>query len=413
MKIKQHLVTKVPILGGKCHIYRNSRSGEVWQYQQWIKVEKKYIRISLKTNDRQVATELAEKKFADTLGRIHSGEKIFSITAQELFDRYLKHLEERVTLGSIRATFPKIVKSYLRHYLSFVGKETKIQSIPAERFREYAHYRRSQTPRPGFLTVKDSQNAIGTMYRWAIEEQLITQKSFPKFAEFRVPRTEGKRQGMEHDDYTKIVTVSKVWDKKGTNNRDKYERKHLHNFIVIQSWYGFRTGELLGLLWSDVKFRKDGNAEVTIKEETTKRDKSRLCMGRGDIFKRIQSYSKYTSPTDHVFSSFISGTEWKDGLFYTRWRELVGVVKQKYPAFDTSKSLYDLRHFYISSRLRAGDSPWLIAKYCGTSAEMIGKHYDNVTDLQVSKKILTKQMKFVGDEVIGVKSNERMEGEDE
>jgi hypothetical protein len=44
---------------------------------------------------------------------------------------------------------------------------------------------------------------------------------------------------------------------------------------------------------------------------------------------------------------------------------------------------------------------------------MIGKHYDNVTDLQVSKKILSKQMKFVGDEVIGVKSNERMEGEDE
>jgi len=413
MKTKQHIVTKIPILGGKCHIYRNVRSGKVWQYQQWVKDEKKYIRTSLKTTDREIATEIAEKKFADTLGRIHSGEKIFSITAKELVAQYLKHLEQRVALGSIRVTFPQIVKSHLKHYLAFVEEDTKIQSIPAEKFREYAHHRRSQTPRPGFLTVKDSQNAIGTMYRWGMEEQLITRKSLPKWAEFRIPATEGKRHGMEHDDYTKIVTVSKLWDKKGTNDRDKYERKHIHNFIVIQSWYGFRTGEVLGLVWGDVKFRNDGNAEVRIREATTKRGKARMCMGRGDIFHRIQSYSKYTSPTDHVFSSFIAGKEWKDGLFYARWRELVGEITQKYPTFDTSISLYDLRHFYISSRLRAGDSPWLIAKYCGTSAEMIGKHYDNVTDLQVSKKILSKQMKFVGDEVIGVTTQGGKDGEDE
>ena len=413
VKIKQHLVTKVTILGGKCFIYRNVRSGNVWQFQQWIKDEKKYIRISLKTSDRQVATELAEKKFADTLGRIHSGEKIFSITAQEFCDRYRQHLQKRVTLGSIRASFAIVVKSHLNHYLSFVGSETKIQSVPAEKFRDFADYRRNQTPQPGFLNVKDSQNAIGALYRWGMEEQLITRKSLPKWSEFRIPATEGKRQGMEHDDYNKIVTVSKGWDKKGTSERDRYERKHLHNLIVIQSWYGFRTGEVLGLVWSDVKLRDDEHAEIRIREITTKRGKGRMCMGRGDIFRRIQSYSKYTSPTDHVFSSFMSGTEWKDGLFYARWRELVEVVKQKYPTFDTSKSLYDLRHFYISSRLRAGDSPWLIAKYCGTSAEMIGKHYDNVTDLQVSKKILSKQMKFVGDEVIGVTTHGGKDGEDE
>jgi integrase len=413
VKPKQHLITKVPILGGKCHIYRNVRSGQVWQYQQWIKDEKKYIRISLKTTDRDFATEIAEKKFAETLGRIHSGEKIFSITTQEFCDRYLQHLQQRVTLGSIRASFSKAIKYHLNHYLSFVGSETKIQSIPAEKFRDFAGYRRNQTPQPGFLNVKDSQLAIGTLYRWGMDEQLLTRKSLPKWAEFRIPATEGKRQGMEHDDYSKIVTVSKLWDKKGTSDRDKYERKHLHNFIVIQSWYGFRTGEVLGLVWGDVKLREDEYAEIRIREETTKREKARMCMGRGDIFRRIQLYSQYTSPTDHVFSSFMSGRKWNRSEFYAKWQELVGVVKQKYPTFDTTKSLYDLRHFYISSRLRAGDSPWLIAKYCGTSAEMIGKHYDNVTDLQVSKKILSKQMKFVGDEVIGVKSNERMEGEDE
>ena len=49
----------------------------------------------------------------------------------------------------------------------------------------------------------------------------------------------------------------------------------------------------------------------------------------------------------------------------------------------------------------------------GTSAEMIGKHYDNVTDLQVSKKILSKKMKFVGDEVIGITTPGGKECDDE
>jgi len=413
VKTKQHLVTKVAILGGKCFIYRNVRSGNVWQYQQWLKDEKKYIRLSLKTTDREIATGLAERKFADTLGRIHSGEKIFSITAQEFCDRYLQHLQQRVTLGSIRASFSRNIKYHLNNYLSFVDGKTKIQSIPAEKFRDFAGYRRHQKPQPGFLNVKDSQAAIGTLYRWGMEEQLIARKSLPKWAEFRIPATEGKRHGMEIDDYNKIVAVSKVWDKKGTNDRDKYERKHLHNFIVTQSWYGFRTGEVLGLVWGDVKLRNDGNAEVRIREITTKRGKARMCMGRGDIFHRIQSYSKYTSPTNHVFSSFMSGRKWTLNEFYAKWQELVGEITQKYPTFDTSISLYDLRHFYISSRLRAGDSPWLIAKYCGTSAEMIGKHYDNVTDLQVSKKILSKTMNFVGDDVIGVPTHEEKDGEDD
>ena len=413
VKTKQYLTTKEAILGGKCFIYRNVRSGKVWQYQQWIKDEKKYIRISLKTTDREIATEIAEKKFAETLGRIHSGEKIFSITAQEFCNRYLQHLQKRVTLGAIRASFKRAIKYHLNHYLSFVGSETKIQSIPAEKFRDFADYRRNHTPQPGFLNVKDSQVAIGTLYRWGMEEQLITRKSLPKWSEFRIPATEGKRQGMEHNDYNKIVTVSKVWDKHGTSDRDKYERKHLHNFVVIQSWYGFRTGEVLGLVWGDVKLRDDEHAEIRIREINTKRGKARMCMGRGDIFRRIQSYSKYTSPTDHVFSSFMSGMKWNLNEFYAKWQELIGEVMQKYPSFDTSKSLYDLRHFYISSRLRAGDSPWLLAKYCGTSAEMIGKHYDNVTDLQVSKKILSRTMKFVGDEVIGVTTHGGKDGEDE
>jgi len=109
----------------------------------------------------------------------------------------------------------------------------------------------------------------------------------------------------------------------------------------------------------------------------------------------------------------MSGKEWKGGVFYARWRELVGEVTQIHPSFDASKSLYDVRHFYIASHLRAGDSPWLIAKYCGTAAEMIGKLYDNVTDLPVSQKRVSTTMKFVGDGGIGVTTHGGKDGEND
>lgn len=399
---KQHFSTKIPVLGGKCFIYRSPRSGDVWQYLQYVPNEKKYLRISLKTKDRQFATELAEKKFADTLGRIHSGEKLFSLTAQEFVQRYLEYLQTRVQNGSIRKSFLTNRKYHLNVYMKFIGGDTRILSVPAEKFRDFLDYRRSQPTKPGFTNILDSQGAISTLYKWGLEEQFLTQKYLPKWSEIRVPQSEGKRYGMEIGDYNNIVSVSKSWHKHGKTERDKYERRHIHNFVVIQSWYGLRTGELLGLLWGDVKFLQDKSVKLRIREETTKRGKGRDVVGRGDIFERIRSYSKFTAPTNHVFSRFSSGNKWYFTEFYVRWRELVGEVVKKYPDFDRKKSLYDLRHFYITSRLRAGDSPWLIAKYCGTSAEMIGKHYDNVTDEQVSKKILSKTLKFVGDEVIAI-----------
>ena len=413
IKIKQHLVTKVPIFGGKGFINRNARSGQVWQYQQWIKDEKKYIRISLKTTDREIATELAEKKFTETVGQIYSGEKIFSVSAQELVEKYLEALQRRVALDSIRATFVTTIKSHLKWYLAFVGHSTKTQGLKAEKFKNFVDYRRQQNSKIRLRSVSDCQKAISAMYGWAIEEGLLSQKSFPKWSEFRIPIAEGKRQGIEIDDIRKIAAVSRWWHKKSITEQSKYERQHLHNFIVIQSWYGFRTGEVRSLCWNDVKFRSDGHAEVRIREENTKHGKGRKCLGRADIFRRIQSYSKYTSATDHVFSSFASGKKWQTKAFYSKWRELVHEIKKKYPAYNTEKSLYDLRHFYISSRLRAGDSPWLISKYCGTSAEMIAKHYDHVSDEQVSKKILSKRMKFVGDDVIGVMTNGGADDDDE
>ena len=65
------------------------------------------------------------------------------------------------------------------------------------------------------------------------------------------------------------------------------------------------------------------------------------------------------------------------------------------------KSLYSLRHFYITIHLLAGKvDVYSIAKYTGTSLRQIEKTYDNVKDAQVSKKMMGTQFKFVKGELV-------------
>ena len=53
-------INETDILGGKAIILTNDF--DIWQYRCWISAEKKYIRESLKTKDKELAIELAEKK---------------------------------------------------------------------------------------------------------------------------------------------------------------------------------------------------------------------------------------------------------------------------------------------------------------------------------------------------------------
>ena len=52
------------------------------------------------------------------------------------------------------------------------------------------------------------------------------------------------------------------------------------------------------------------------------------------------------------------------------------------------RTLYSLRHTYISLRLLEGVSPAVIAKQCGTSTEMIQRHYDHLTTLMHVKELV-------------------------
>ena len=138
-------------------------------------------------------------------------------------------------------------------------------------------------------------------------------------------------------------------------------------------------------------------AEVVVRAETTKVRKTRTFeMRRGDVFHRRHEKTQYKEPKDFVFQMYQTKEVVNATKLYNTYNELIEEVRKKYPQFDTTKTLYCLRHFWITIRILAGMNVYDIAKIAGTSLTQIQKHYDAASSLVTSKKMNKNKIVFDG-----------------
>ena len=390
------------LMDGEIRVYRTTHSGDVWQMRMYVADEKRYVRKSLKTRDKTLAIERAKKDFIFFQAKIQNGEKLFSITAQELVNRYRLFEQERLDGHQISEGRFSNIKTHTNRYLDFVSKTEKIQNISNKKFREYRTFRQSAKRDITMNAVINELTTIKKMYDFARTEGLINANYKIDVGFIRVADDDAKREAFTIDEYSQLVNVSKISYRKGKDSEDKYYRELLNDFILAMANFGFRTGELLSLQWRDVYFKNDGSVEITIRAENTKVRKKREVIGnKGWIFKRIKERSKYKSDNCFVWSKFGKDEQITKTLLYDYWADLVQQIKTKHLDFDDTKSLYSLRHFYITIHLLAGKvDVYSIAKYTGTSLRQIEKTYDNVKDAQVSKKMMGTKFKFIKGELV-------------
>ena len=388
------------IFDGRVKIYRTN--SQVYQYQIWIPEEQKYVRKSLHTTDKEIAIRKAEEGYVYYRARVQNNEKIFSITSSELRDLFLVHIQKMVDNKQLSLGRQTNIKTFTKHYLDFVGKTTKIQNIDPKFFRDYLSFRRKSKSDIQVTVIINESITIKQMYKFAVDENLINVNYKPDFGVMKKPNDESVRDSYTPIEYTELTTISKNWYKSKDIIEDKqeqYYRRLLNDFIIIMANGGFRTQEVRLLKWKDIlkttKIDEDTYSEVVIRSENTKINKSRVIeMRRGDVFERIKSYSLFTEKDDYIFSSFDKKTVIHKKRLYEYFNKLTETVKSKYPNFDTTKTLYSLRHLYISIRIQAGLNVYDIAKICGTSLQQIQKHYDSITSLTTSQKMNRNSLRF-------------------
>lgn len=398
------------LLDGQVRIYRTTHSGDVYQLRLWVSEERKYIRKSLRTRDKNQAIRIAENDFILYKARLIKGEKIFSVTAKTLRDKYLEHVQELLEGNQLSKGRVTNIKVYTKHYLDFVGEKTPVQGISKKFFRGYRAFRQKELKTIKMTVVRNESITIKQMYRWAIEEGYVGSAEMPDFGKIAVPRDDTRRDGYTMQEYRQIIDVAKFWHRSVKKTDPKYleeiyYRRTIRDFLVLMANMGFRTGELHQLKYSEVSIytyqhkSRSGQApviaSVEILAENTKVRKSRVVKGpRGDVFERRKSYSKYHGEDDYVFSMYDKKAMLTKTLLYRYYNMLKEAVKTKDPAFDSDKDIYALRHLWITNQLLIGQiSPYKIARYAGTSLQQIQNHYDHVKDIQISDELLSLRFK--------------------
>lgn len=389
------------IFDGNVRIFRTTNSGDVWQFQMYVAQEQRYIRKSLKTRDKEVAIGLAQKEFIFYQSKLLNGEKLFSLTADELRTRYLAYLEELVLGEQMSAGRAKNLKTFTRRYVEFVGKSSKIQNIDKKYFQGYRAFRQSMKSDITMAVVQNEAIAIKQLYTWAKNEGFISQTYVLDFGKINVPKNEVKRDGFTIEEYNVLTDYSAVWNRSvpkdhAMRDEEVYYRRLIHDFIVLMANYGFRTGELRLLKWKDVRITSGDKATVTVQAETTKVGKRReIWSPKAHVFNRIKDYSKFTDPDDYVFGHYRRRDVITKELLYNYYNALIAHIKSKKDRFDDTKTLYGLRHLFITIHLLAAKvDVYKIARFCGTSMIQIQRHYDNVKDLQISDELHSYKLKF-------------------
>ena len=116
----------VPIFEGDAKLFRTPASGNIWQFQMWVKEEKRYVRKSTRTRQLDEALEVGKEYFFDVKAKQKYHQPVFPKTFGEISDEFLARYKKEIALGNITLIRWRFIKGLLKHIIGYVGNDTLI-----------------------------------------------------------------------------------------------------------------------------------------------------------------------------------------------------------------------------------------------------------------------------------------------
>lgn len=390
------------ILGGKAIIYTTLKSGGNYYVRMRLTLEKKYLRKSLRTTDLDTAIQRAEDFVLQTLSDINSGKKMFGMTLGELVEEYLEYRKDDIGLETgITEGRWKTIKTYVNALLRYKTPQIKLSELDVDSCYEYLKWRNSDHPGISPITIRNEQATINHLMKYAFRKKHTHFEKF-RFKEIKLKgsRDQRRRGVFENNEYRQLYTFMRKWVNEADKNLDEktyLERALIRDCILIAANTMLRVGELWQLKWKDIKSINEAETnkgikveivELKVRAETSKVRVGRVVKARGgEYFKRLRKRSNFTDRDDFIFCQIDSPNKFRRESFYSAWQELMkGANIKDYK--ERKLTWYSLRHYGITTRLRAEIDVTTLADIAGTSIEQIEKHYGHIDSSMRDRAIL-------------------------
>jgi integrase len=374
------------------------KRGDIWQFRYWLVKEQKYVRLSLKTKNKEVAIEKAKKHFVKIKSETDSGKTYYSKTAKDGVLMYLEyrkgHIDSRTTKSIVKGRYGTI-RAHLDHWLDFIERDTKLKELDRDSCADYSKEREkpSATKTTALSTIANEQSTINSMMKWLHKKGEVYIDSFDfETISIRNTSEENARRGSFDDQEVRDfrAAVPKYIEEALKDMVDLENRARVLSgyFLLIASITGLRTGEQKQLKWRDIHFEthRVKNEEIEMVKISVRKETSKVRKPR-EFYVRDMEYFhnlfKLTTPT-HTKKPFGDNFVFSyNGVNVVSQRAVTHHFKKILESAEIvvgKRSLvpYSFRHHFITSRIKAGLSYKDVADMCGTSRTQIEKTYYHI-----------------------------------
>jgi integrase len=392
--------TKHEMFDGRLHVYKRERSS-FWQCSAFI--DDRNWRTSTRTDSLAEAKDFAEDWYLGLRGKFKAGilkhEKKFREVADVFKEEYSAITEGERNQQYVEGHWRRL-KLHLNPFFGEMGlSEIKSANVTEYRIKRRKELIKGRGTAPTRSTLHKEIVTLRQVLKTAVLHGWID--SIPNLSEpYKKAGKFNRRAWFNPDEYKQLYTATR---ERAKNPIRKSQREHcedLHDRVLFMVNTGLRPDEAIRLQFRDVRIIEDGDTRETILhiDVRGKRGTGYCKSMPGAVlpFQRILARRNQT-----IKSAATSDAS----VFPVGHTELFNAIleeqKLKVDRDGQSRSMYSLRHTYISMRLMEGADIYQIAKNCRTSVEMIEKHYAaHIKNMLDASAINVRRAKSKSDRVV-------------
>lgn len=376
---------------------RHDISDELYVYKQdnserWyarIKVASKWIAKTTKQKEKEKAIAMAHRLQMELEFMAERNLLVNSKRFRDVADKAIKAMQQFIDNGKDIEKYTTYMQVLRKYHIPFFDR-TYITSIDSDKLREFDKWRIEQFGRePAKSTLLNHNAAMQLVFKEAVDQKWMLAAQVPSLS------TKGaesqRRAHFTPEEYEKAFDAVVALKENSRKEKTRQIRELLIDYMEFAVYTGIRAGtEMDNLAWGDIGFQTNGIAFqlfITVsKGKTIKHTGTREIVCREKILSSLESLRERfpnRKPTDKIFRLADGSTT--NELTKTFEKALISAGLKTSPHGD--RSLYSLRHSYITWQLLAGVNMEVLAKQCGTSVAMIEKHYSHVIPKMFSKEL--------------------------
>jgi len=361
------------------YIFKQDNS-ERWYARFILTNHKKWLCKSTKKKDKDEAIAMAHRIFLDHEIRHENNALIQSKRFKDVADRVIEKLEEQLEHGGGKRTFKDYIRALENYHIPYFAR-TFVTSIDQEAISKFVVWRKKRMSKPPASSTLLTHNAaLNLVFKEAIEQKWMIAAQVPILSSKGEAGT--RRAAFSEDEYDAVIDGIFESERNAHSEKTRQIRELLYDYCEIAVSTGIRPGtEMESITWGDIEIKTQGSkAQFFInvrKGETTKHTGTRKVVCKKDVIgaiSRLRDRFPHRTPSQELFRLANGETTPQLGKAFEK-------VLQNNNLKDSPRgprTLYSLRHTYITWQLLAGNSMDVIAKQCGTSVAMIEQHYSHV-----------------------------------